>query len=316
MEVINLPVLVLVGPTAIGKTELSLNLATEFNCEIINVDSMQVYRYMDIGTAKPGYRERTAVAHHLIDIVDPDDEYNVARFCQDCLESITDIQARGKLPLLTGGTGMYLKALRNGLFPGGQTDPKIRRTLNDRIAEEGSPALHRELKDHDPISAARISPQDHTRIIRALEVFLNTGVPLSEHLERQAKNDPAHRFSNMLITGITCDRDALYRRINKRAGQMLEQGLEAEVRGLLAQGYHADLKPMQAIGYRHMVNHISGDWDRDTTIDLLSRDTRRYAKRQYTWFKKEQVIMWFNRENGADVITTVDKWLHLPGIKP
>jgi tRNA dimethylallyltransferase len=309
MEVITQPVLVLIGPTAVGKTELSIAMANEFNCEIVSVDSMQVYRYMDIGTAKPDARERGSIAHHLIDIVDPDDEYNAARFCRDCLRCLSDIHLRGRIPLLTGGTGLYLKSLRDGLFPVGPTNTALRSSIERRVAEEGSAALHLELEKCDPISAARIMVQDKARIIRALEVFLNTGVPLSDHLEKQAADGPTRSFTNMMLTGITCDREELYGRINQRAGQMLDNGLEQEVRGLLARGYHADLQSMRSIGYRHMVRHIEGDWNRATTMEMLSRDTRRYAKRQFTWFNKMKDLRWYDRQNHGLIFTAVGDWL-------
>lgn len=304
---IDKPVLALVGPTAIGKTELSLGLAREFNCEIVSVDSMQVYRYMDIGTAKASVRERRMVAHHLIDIVDPDDHYNAARFVNDCLDAITSIHNRGATPLLTGGTGLYFEALRQGLFPADLADQSIRETLKRRIKEEGSVRLHDELKEIDSSSAARIHPHDTTRILRALEIFLSTGIPMSEHLRCQQENAPGRRFRHFISIGLTCERETLYRRINRRTSQLFELGLEKEVKGLIDMGFGPELKSMQSIGYRHMVNYLEGRWSMDECRDTLARDTRRYAKRQYTWFNRDESINWFDRGDAHRIFSYVEQ---------
>lgn len=306
---IDKPVLILVGPTAIGKTELSLGLANEFNCEIVSVDSMQVYRYMDIGTAKATVAERQMAAHHLIDIVDPDDEYNAARFVDDCRAAMASIHSRGAIPLLTGGTGLYLQALRRGLFPSAPTDISIRENLRDRIAQEGSTALHDELARIDQLSAARIHPNDTTRIIRALEVFQITGMPMAEHLRRQQSAEDGTRFECLVAVGLTCDRETLYQRINLRTVQLLEKGLEKEVRGLLRRGFGPELKSMQSIGYRHMLNYVDGRWSLDKCREVLARDTRRYAKRQYTWFGRDRSICWFNRGDASKIFAYVERKL-------
>lgn len=304
---IDLPVLILVGPTAIGKTALSLRLAKEFNCEIVSVDSMQVYRYMDIGTAKASKAEQQLVPHHLIDIVNPDEDYNAARFVADCIKAILSIHKRGALPLLTGGTGLYLQALRRGLFPSPPVDTSIRAQLRQRLAEEGSSTLHDELKRTDPNSAKRIHPNDSSRILRALEVFHSTGIPLSEHLRRQKSESAAARFRRLISIGLTCERDQLYERINRRTLQLFDMGLEAEVRGLMELGYGPELQSMQSIGYRHMVNYLEGRWSLDRCKELLARDTRRYAKRQYTWFGRDESIYWFDRDDGSEILSYVDQ---------
>ncbi len=301
------PVLTLVGPTAIGKTELSLNLSKEFNCEIISVDSMQIYRYMDIGTAKVSLEERQMIPHHLVDIVDPDEDYNAARFVNDCCQAMVLIQERGAIPLLTGGTGLYFRALRNGLFPSPPTDKSIRNNLLRRLAEEGSSALHDELKMADSSSAGRIHPNDSSRIIRALEVFYTTGEPLSEHLRRQKSEAPASRLQNMISIGLTCERSALYERINRRTEQLFEMGLEEEVRGLIKKGYGPELKSMQSIGYRHLISYLEGRWSMGECKELLARDTRRYAKRQYTWFGRDDSIRWFDRSEAREVFSYVEQ---------
>jgi len=303
------PVLVLVGPTAVGKTDLSLKLSHEFNCEIISIDSMQVYRYMDIGTAKASPQEREDIPHHLIDIVDPDDEYNAARFIRDGLTAIQKIHNKGAIPLLTGGSGLYLRALRYGLFPEVPTDSTLRKELKQRIKEEGSIKLHRELAGHDPVSAAKIHPNDSYRIVRALEIFLSSGIPLSKHIEQQRQGDVEPLFSHLLTIGLTCPREELYERIDKRATQMIEGGLEDEVRGLLARGYGPGLKSMQSIGYRHVTNYISGTWTLEETKNLLARDTRHYAKRQFTWFNRDQTIKWIDRQDHSEIFRQVSSWL-------
>ena len=304
---IDRPVLALAGPTAIGKTGLSLGLAREFNCEIVSVDSMQVYRYMDIGTAKVSLAERRMVAHHLIDIADPDDEYNAARFVNDCLDAIAGIHSRGALPLLTGGTGLYFQALRRGLFPSPRLDRSIRESLRRRIAREGSSSLHDELGRHDPDSAARIHPHDSTRIIRALEVLQSTGTTLTEHLRRQQESGAGGRFRRYLSIGLTCERQTLYQRINQRTSQLFELGLEKEVQELIDRGFGPELKSMQAIGYRHMVHYLEGRWSLEECKDILARDTRRYAKRQYTWFNRDESINWFNRDDAGVIFSYVER---------
>lgn len=299
------PVLALVGPTAVGKTDLSISLAQHFNCEIISVDSMQVYRYMDIGTAKASQKERRLIAHHLIDIVDPDEDYHAARFVDDCLEAITAILQRGAIPLLTGGTGLYLQALKQGLFSAPATDSELRDRLTRRIEEEGSHVLHNELTEHDPESSRRIHPNDRSRIVRALEVYLSTGIALSEHLKRQESGNDGIDFSTFITVGITCERDELYDRINHRTESLFDLGLEAEVRSLLDRGYDPHLKSMQSIGYRHMQHYINGDCSLEQCRELLARDTRRYAKRQYTWFSKDHSICWVDRKNKSAVLSYI-----------
>ena len=310
VERIEQPCLVLVGPTAIGKTDLSLTLARRYDCEIISVDSMQVYRYMDIGTAKASLDERAEVPHHLIDIIDPDEQYDSARFAKDGLQAIRQIHARGKIPLLTGGTGLYLRALLEGIFPGVPGDIQIRQKLKERLLVEGSLMLHEELQLCDRISAVRIHPNDTQRLLRALEVFHVSGIPWSEHIHRHQERTKGQglTFTNALQLGLTTDRANLYQRINNRCQIMLNSGLEEEVRNLLAMGYDQSLKAFGSIGYRHMIHYINGDWDWEETVRLLARDTRRYAKRQYTWFTNLSDLQWFDVKNQQIIVETVDAW--------
>ncbi|SHH59690.1 tRNA (adenosine(37)-N6)-dimethylallyltransferase MiaA [Desulfofustis glycolicus] len=302
------PVLVLIGPTAVGKTDLSLAIARKFGCEIVSVDSMQVYRYMDIGTAKIEPELRREIPHHLIDIVDPDQPYHAARFVEDALAAIRRIHQRNALPLLTGGTGLYLRALLHGLFTGGESDPAVRRELTERLHEEGSDMLYRELSACDRQTAGRLHPHDTARIIRALEVYQITGTPLSSHLEQQSAAGKI-AFARVLSIGLDCPRPVLYERINRRARKMIDSGLEQEVRGLLQRGYCPELKSMQAIGYRHMLTYLSGNWSREQLLEQLARDTRRYAKRQMTWFRKDQTITWLPVSDTGRLLNHIGGWL-------
>lgn len=302
------PVLVLVGPTAIGKTSLSLTLAKRFNCEIVSLDSMQVYRYMDIGTAKATEEERQKIAHHLIDIVDPDEHYDAANYENDALEVINKIHSLGKLPLLTGGTGLYLKAVIEGIFAGETSNPELRSQLLDKLKRVGCSKLHEELSLIDPQSSEKIHENDTHRLIRALEIYYQTGLPWSEHIQKQAHLGPGKRFTKMFVIGLTCERELLYDRINKRTRIMLQSGLVEEVEKLLAQGYTQDLKPMQAIGYKHIIGHLLDNWTIEETERLLARDTRRFAKRQYTWFKKMD-LQWFDVSNKDQIIVEIDQYI-------
>lgn len=301
--------LALVGPTAIGKTALSLEICRAFNCEIVSVDSMQVYRFMDIGTAKATQEERRAVAHHLIDIVDPDEPYNAARFVTDCLDAIGKIHRKGAIPLLTGGTGLYLAALKNGLFKSPPIDMAVREKLQRRLQQEGNDTAYEELRSLDPESAARIHPNDRSRIIRALEVWLSTGVTMTEHLRKHKSQTNHPEIEHFQTIGLTCNRELLYKRINERTDQLFEQGLEPEVRNLLARGYSPLLQSMQSIGYRHMINYIEENWSYDQCVELLARDTRHYAKRQFTWFNRDETIVWFDRNEPDRVMRCIDQFL-------
>jgi len=283
--------IVLVGPTAVGKTDLSLEIAEKFSCEIINVDSMQVYRYMDVGTAKPTRLERKRIPHHLIDIVDPDEDYTVADFIKDAAQAIVQISGRGHFPLLVGGTGLYLKGLQEGLFEIAPVNLRIRKDLRNRLKEEGRQRLFTELCLHDPLSAKKIHPNDTQRLLRALEIFHSTGISWSEHVASQQQGGP---LQNALKLGLTCDRKILYEKINLRVESMVRQGLRNEVQALLAKGYGSNLKSMQSIGYRHVINYLAGRWSWERAMELLARDTRHYAKRQYTWFRRDPEIYWFH----------------------
>ncbi len=306
---IDSPILILVGPTAIGKTDLSIELASRFHCEIISMDSMQVYRYMDIGTAKIKEEEKKGIVHHLIDIVDPDVHYDAGCFTHDSLEAVQAIRGRGNNILITGGTGLYLKALTDGLMRDIPSDEKIREKLKKQLFKNGADDLFDELQQYDPTTAARIHKNDHYRLVRALEIFKLTGKSWAEHIDEQ-KFEKGKRFTNCLEIGLTCDRQNLYERIDRRTIKMMEVGLEDEVSGLLAMGYHRNLKSMKSIGYRHMVNYFEGKWSREEAFNLLARDTRHYAKRQYTWFNKSDSIRWFDVSDRQTILKTVSNWFH------
>jgi len=291
-------VVCLVGPTAVGKTALALELARQYQAEIISVDSMQVYRGMDIGTAKVTPAERRLVPHHLIDIVDPDQDYSVARFIDDTATVMADLRQRDKNALLVGGTGLYFKGLLEGLFALATDDGDIREELAARLAAEGREALHRELQVIDPESAQRIHPHDSHRLLRALEIHALTGIPWSQHIREQQQRP---LLQEPLVIGLACERPLLYQRINRRVEEMLAQGLLEEVRGLLAAGYGPELPTMQAIGYRHLVNFIHGQWNWEETMEFLARDTRRYAKRQFTWFGRLPGIHWLEPTAGETI---------------
>jgi len=308
-EIISEPLLALVGPTAIGKTALSLTLADRYDCEIISVDSMQVYRHMDIGTAKATAEERVGITHHLIDIVEPNENYDAARFTADSLKAIRGIHSRGRLPLLAGGTGLYLRALLHGIFPGVPADEQVRQELSRRLIVEGCSKLHEELVSIDRISAERIQINDSHRLLRALEIFYVSGIPWSKHLEEQRKQSPEVVFTNFLLIGLTCDRGQLYSRINQRCQNMIDAGLEDEVRKLLAMGYNKSMKSLGSIGYRHMIGYLDGEWSFEEMLRLLARDTRRYAKRQHTWFAKMADLQWFQVNEPARIIRFVDEWM-------
>jgi tRNA dimethylallyltransferase len=283
-------VLAIVGPTGVGKTALAAALARQRPIEVVSMDSRQVYRRMDIGTGKPTPAERRAVRHHLIDVVDPTERYDAARFAREARAAIADIRGRARWPVLVGGTGLYFRALVRGLSPLPPADPGLRRRLREEAAAHGAPALHARLQALDPAAAARIHPRDVVRLVRAIEVVSLTGDPLNTILGRSVP-DPAPS-GGVVAVGLTMARESLYRRLDGRVDRMLADGLLEEVRGLLAAGTAADLPSMQGIGYRHLVPVVRGAMSIDEATRRMKRDTRRYAKRQWTWFAREDIAEW------------------------
>ncbi len=299
-------VVVICGPTGIGKTSLALSLAKEFNGCIVGADSMQIYRYMDIGTAKPDSGELSSVPHYMIDIADPNEEYDAARFCREGRQAIAQILACRQVPFIVGGTGFYIKALLHGLFDAKSVDPEIIQRLKDRAAADGIQSLYDRLYACDMEIASRIHPNDAYRVLRALAVYEMTGKPMSAlQGDHGFKNNP---FDVMKIC-LSDDRDALYERIDRRVDKMVAAGLVDEVKKLFAMGYSEDLRPMQAIGYRHMTDFLSGRAGWEETIDLLKRDTRRFAKRQLTWFKKDKDMIWALPEKRPTLSSLIREFL-------
>jgi len=299
-------VVVICGPTATGKTSAAIELAEIVSGEIIGADSMQVYRYMDIGTAKPTADEQACVPHHMIDIVDPDELFDAQKYAKMAHEIIMKLFARGQTPLVVGGTGLYIKALVHGLFEAYPAGHDLRRRLKKQAEAHGTDFLHKRLKRCDPDAATRLHPHDTYRIIRALEIYELTGKTISDH-------HGTHRFQDgpfrVLKIGLNLDREILYNRIDSRVDAMIEAGLIEEVKGLLGKGYLPGLKSMQSIGYRHMVDFIENRMSCDEALRTLRRDTRRYAKRQLTWFNADPEIVWFNPEQLDDIGRKIKNFL-------
>ena len=289
-------IVVIVGPTGSGKTGFAIGLARRFNGEIVGADSMQIYRCMDIGTAKPTPAEQAAAPHHMIDIVDPDQDFDAATYAKMATDIIFQIISRGRTAFVVGGTGFYIKALIHGLFEEGPSDPAVRRRLRQQVESEGAAALARRLQKIDYAAAEKIHPNDTYRIIRALEVFEVTGEPLTVFQQRHGFRE--QRF-NTLELGLTWPRPVLYDRINQRVEVMMAQGFLDEVRQLLASGYGMDLKSMQSLGYRHLAAVIKGDSRLADAVTTLKRDHRRYAKRQLTWFGARQSVHWLTPDQTA-----------------
>ena len=282
----NLPkVLLLSGPTAVGKSAIGLEIARRCQVEIINGDSLQVYRYLDIGTAKPDLQERQLLPHHLFDILEPDQPFNATDFQLEADRVIADIHARGALPLVIGGTGLYLKALLFGLCQMPEIDPNIRIGLERRLQSEGSEVLHAELARHDAPLAARLAPRDKTRILRALETILATGKSITYYQEQHRFAAPRYNFLHVFLD---LEREQLYQRINKRVEMMIAAGLQREVENLLEKGFSPTLKPLQSIGYRQMIEHLTNRLSLDQAVADIKQATRRYAKRQLTWFRNDK----------------------------
>ena len=286
---------VLVGPTACGKTDTAVELAKKLDGEIISADSMQIYRQMTIGTAKPTEGEMQGIPHHLIDCVDPDEEYSVARFKEEALEKIREILLRGRQPVIAGGTGLYINGLT---MPWGfrekDTDEKVRERLALEVEEMGKEAFYERLKSVDPITAETLHPNNVKRMIRAYEIYEVTGKPKSVLDREAAREELPYTY---VMMGISMDRALLYERINRRVDIMVEEGLTGEVQSLLKQGYTEDLLSMKAIGYKEIFPYLRGEMPLEEALYILKRDTRHFAKRQLTWFRKDPRIRWFEAEN-------------------
>jgi tRNA dimethylallyltransferase len=295
-------ILVILGPTAVGKSALALDLAAELAGEIVNADSQQVYRYLDIGTGKPSVADRERVRHHLIDVVDPDQEFNAAMFRHLASEVVDQIEERKRRPIVCGGTGLYLKALTRGLFEGPAPNAGIRRNLEKEIEESGLNSVYRRLVEVDPTVTSTIHPNDRLRTIRALEVYQLTGKPISQWQKE-------HRFHEqpfkVLKIGLNRERAELYERINRRSAAMVDAGLLDEVRGLVARGYSLDLKPLRSVGYAQMGKVLRGTLTIGAALAEMQQETRHLAKRQLTWFRGDKEVRWFHPTQASEIVTAV-----------
>ncbi|HEX6902845.1 MAG TPA: tRNA (adenosine(37)-N6)-dimethylallyltransferase MiaA [Thermoanaerobaculia bacterium] len=287
------PVLAILGPTATGKSRLGMALAESLGGEIVNADALQVYRGLDIGTAKPTLEERERVPHHLIDILDPHEIWSAGEFARRAEEAIADIQGRGRVAIVVGGSGLYLRALFEGISPVPPGDPDVRRELRERLEREGLAVLREELLNLDPETAGRITAGDTQRILRALEVARVTGRPLSSWIAEQPFG--TQRIAAIRV-GLTLPRSILYDQIAGRVAWMMEAGWREEVAGLLRRGVSPDVPAFQAIGYRQLVRHLEGNGSLEGAVAEIVRETRRFAKRQETWFRKEPDVTWFSAQ--------------------
>ena len=305
-ETIQPRVVVICGPTALGKTSAAIQLAEIFDGEIVGADSMQIYKHMDIGTAKPTAEEQMRVKHHMIDIIDPDELFDARQYAAMARETIEKLHHRNKISFVVGGTGFYIKALVNGLFNFEATGDNIRNDLIEEAEIRGIAVLYARLCRQDPEAAKKIHPHDTYRIIRALEVYAMTGKTLSGFHK-------AHGFKDrpfiVLKIGLHIRRTILYDRINKRVDVMIDNGFVDEVKGLLAMGYSPESKSMQSIGYRHIVDFIKGSRSWEETVRTLRRDTRRYAKRQLTWFRGDPEVIWKTPDALQDIEDLINKFL-------
>ena len=289
------PLIILTGPTASGKTALSVELAKRIGGEIISADSMQVYRHMDVGSAKVTVEEMDGVPHHLIDVLDPQDAFNVVTFQEMAKEAMRKIYANGHIPIVAGGTGFYIQALLYDIdFTDNDGDMEYRHQLEELANEQGTEVLHAMLREVDPPSAEAIHANNVKRVIRALEFYKKTGQRISEHNEEERQKESPYNFAYYVLN---MDRATLYERIDLRVDKMLEAGLEEEVKHLKAMGCTRDMVSMQGLGYKEILDYLNGELSLEEAVYILKRDTRHFAKRQLTWFKREKEVTWVTQEN-------------------
>lgn len=286
------PLVILTGPTAVGKTALSIMLAKAIGGEIISADSMQVYRYMDIGTAKIKPEETEGVPHHLIDVLNPTEDFNVTAFQTMAKQAINEIYSRGRIPIVAGGTGFYIQSLLYDVSFEETEVSSYREELTAYYEAYGAHALHEELKKVDPVSYEEIHENNVKRVIRALEFYHDTGYPISEHNKAQRQKESPYNFEYFVLND---DREALYRRIEERIDAMIEMGLIEEVQGLLDYGCQPDMVSMQGLGYKEIISYLNGECSLEEAVYILKRDTRHFAKRQLTWFRREKEVTWIDR---------------------
>ena len=287
------PLIILTGPTAVGKTKASIGLAKALNGEIISADSMQVYKYMDIGSAKIRPEEMQGIKHYLVDVLEPEEEFHVVRFQQMAKAAMEEIYAKGKIPIVVGGTGFYIQALLYDIdFTESNEDTTYREELENLAAEKGNEHLHEMLREVDPASAETIHANNVKRVIRALEFYKLTGGRISEHNEKERAKESPYDFCYFVLND---DRKLLYDRIDLRIDQMLKEGLLEEVAALKAKGYTKDMVSMQGLGYKEILDYLSGESTLEEAIYILKRDTRHFAKRQLTWFRRERDVIWIDK---------------------
>jgi tRNA dimethylallyltransferase len=301
-------IVIIAGPTGVGKSRVAVKLATQFGGDIVNSDSMQVYRYMDIGTAKPTRDERLGVEHHLIDVVNPDEDFNAAVFSELAAKKINQIIESGRKVFVVGGTGLYIKALTKGLFKGPGADLELRNQYRERLRDLGVAELYRELQEKDAEAARRIHPNDSVRIIRALEIFEKSGESISG---KQDEHGFRERPYETLKIALNIDRGRLYDIINARCNEMFSKGLVREVEKLMEMGFHEDLKSMKSLGYKQVSSFLGGEYDLDTALDIMMRETRRYAKRQLTWFNADKEFDWFHPDDIANIGQRIEDFYSL-----
>ena len=289
---------VLTGPTAVGKTAVALELVTFFpNLVVISADSRQIYRYMDIGTAKPTAEERSRVPHEFVDICNPDEPYSAGKFGKEARRNVAARKEQGAFPLVVGGSGLYIRALVDGLFEGEISDPDVRRRLRKEAETKGLDSLYKRLRKIDPDSASKIHPNDEQRILRALELIELTGEPRSVFLRRNRQKSPYEP----IFIGLTMERSALYRRIEARVDQMMARGLVDEVERLRQMGFGPEQQALQTVGYREIFDFLEGRFPLEEAVRLIKRNTRRFAKRQLTWFRADPRIRWFTLDDTTDL---------------
>lgn len=291
------PLIILTGPTAVGKTSLSVELAKAVNGEMISADSMQVYKQMDIGTAKIKPEEMQGIQHYLIDMFDPKEDFNVVMFQKLAKEAMETIYAKGKIPIVVGGTGFYIQALLYDIDFEETQISAYRDELSEFVKQNGVQALHEKLKEIDPVSFKEIHPNNVKRVIRALEFYHDTGVPISKHNVEQSQKQSPYNFVYFVLND---DREILYQRIDKRVDQMMEEGLEKEVKTLIDYGCDETMVSMQGLGYKEFFPYFRGEYDLEEAVRILKRDTRHFAKRQLTWFRREKEVTWVDRQKFAD----------------
>jgi len=307
------PILIIAGPTAVGKTDASILLARELGAEIVSADSMQVYRGMDIGTAKPTAEQRKLVYHHLIDVADPAQPYSVGDYYRDARGILDAILKNGGTPIVVGGTGLYIRALMKGLFHGPPADLELRERLLGKEAESGEGTLYADLARLDPEAAIKIHPNDLRRTVRALEVWYLRDRKMSALQQEHGFNDRPFPFRLLFLVR---SRSELYHRIDQRVDAMISAGLEHEVKSLMLKGYGRELVSMQALGYQHFIDYFNDKTGYDETVELLKRDTRRFAKRQFTWFRREPDACWVDItgiEDPATIVVQIKKSIEISG---